>query len=343
MRTCLVIYISLLGNLAWSQAPYPQIDDLINDYEKDDLFNGIILIAEEGEITYFRSVGYANFTDRIKLTANTPMPLSSNTKPFTTMAVMILKERGLLDYDDKITTYLNNFPYQNMSVRHLMTSTSGLKRLYNKAAHGDELVSIQELMDFLVAKEPKLAFPPGDNYLSSVAGFSVLARITEEIVAKPFGLFIEEEIFQPLQMENTFLLTKETWQLPRATSYDRKNQEEEWFLGSYSGGIGIYSSAADLLKWDQALRTEKLVPRAAMTEAYTSVVLNDGSEFNNGFGWRKWKGKENLIFKNGTWVANNSILFRDLEKNRTVILLANRQNEVSNWELIEIVLGQLGY
>jgi len=231
-----------------------------------------------------------------------------------------------------------------MTIRHLMTSTSRLKRLYNQADDGDKRITTQELVDFFAAKQPRLSFSPGAKFQSSVAGYCLLAGVVEKVSGQTFGQFLEESIFTPLQMRHTFLLTEATWDLPCAISYDRHNREKEWYLGSYSGGIGIYASGEDLLAWDQALYGSTLVSPTTLKEAYTSLRLSDGSlsPLTLG-GWMRWQGKENQFFKNGDWVANHSLLFRDIATNTTLILLTNRQNEVSKFELMDFILPMLGY
>jgi len=340
----LIASLSLTNNLGIAQNNFDKLDSIFNDYKINDDFNGIVLIARNGKIIYKQNIGYADFNNGIKLDITTPMHLASNTKAFTVMATIILKERGLLDFDDKVKKYLKTIPYDNLTIKHLMTSTSGLKRLYNKAANGDDLITIQEMIDFCSDKKPKLSFEPGDKFQSSVVGYCLLAGVIEKVSGNTFSQFLDEEIFKPLNMNNTFLLKDKTWNIPRAISYDRNNKEKEWFLGSYSGGIGIYASAEDLLKWDQALYSEKLVSRESIKDAYKRIKLNDGtlSHISLG-GWMRWKGKENLIFKNGDWVANNSILFRDIENKTTIIILNNRQNRITKFDLMDIILPGMGY
>jgi CubicO group peptidase (beta-lactamase class C family) len=345
MNAKYIFYITffLTSTQSIAQENFNSLDSIFNLYEKDDDFNGTVLIARNGVVSYRRSIGYADFGNQIKLNT-TPMHLASITKTFTVMGTMILKERGLLNYDDKVKKYLTTIPYDNLTIRHLMTSTSGLKRLYNKAANDYGIITIQNMIDYCSNKKPKLSFVPGEKFQSSVAGYCLLAGVIEITSGKSYSQFLEDEIFKPLNMNNTFLLAEDSWNLPRAISYDRNNKEKEWLLGSYNGGIGIYASAHDLLIWDQALYSEKLVSQETIANAYERMQLNDGSHSHVTVGgWMRWKGQENLIFKNGDWVANNSILFRDIENNTTVIIMNNRENRITKFDIMDIVLPELGY
>jgi len=132
------------------------------------------------------------------------------------MAVMILEERQKLGYDDFVMEYLENIPYKNVTIRHLLNHTSGLKRSYKS-----DLVTIDQLVDYVVSKKPKLSFEPGDKFQYSNLGYSLLAAIVQEVSGKSFETFLNMEIFQPLDLTNTFLLTKDKWKRPRAICYDK--------------------------------------------------------------------------------------------------------------------------
>ena len=347
MKTKYFYFIALqflISSQLTAQKRFNSLDSLFNQYERNDDFNGVVLIARNGEVVFSRSVGYADFEKQIGLDLNTPMHLASNSKVFTNMCVMILSEQRLLKYDDKVKKYIKDFPYNNITIRHLMTMTSGLKRLYNKDTDGDGIMTNKELMDYLLKKKPKLSFPPGDQHQSSVVGYCILAEVIEEVTKKPFITFINEEIFQPLKMDDTFIVSKDNLNLPRAISYDKKNKEKEWFLGSYIGGVSIYASALDMLKWDQAHYTNQLISQEAISMAYERMKFNDGKFSHVTLGsWMRWNGQENLIFKNGDWVANNSILFRDIENNTTVIIMNNRQNRITKFDLMDAILPKIGY
>jgi len=97
----------------YAQHDLNSFSKLLDGYEENNDFNGIILIAEKGEIVFSRNIGYADFQNDIKLDLNTPMHLASNTKAFTNMGIMILAERGLISYDDKVIEYVQKFPYQD--------------------------------------------------------------------------------------------------------------------------------------------------------------------------------------------------------------------------------------
>ena len=339
----LLVLLCLMSIVVKSQTPSETIHSALDKYAKQDQFNGIIAIAEDDNVLLLQSVGYADFQNKVKIDQTTSMPLSSLTKTFTAMCIMILAEEGTLNYDDLVKKSLVDFPYQNTTIRHLLSHTSGLKSLYNRAADKDDLITIKGLKDFIVSKKPKLSFKPGAQFQYSNARYCLLAGIIEQVSGKTFSNFLNERIFVPLDMTNSFLLTTSTWDRKKAFSHDKKNRIEDWFLGLYSGATGIYSSVDDMLKWDQALYGEKLISQKAIQNAFKGKKLNDGTITHYGFGWKKWKGQDHLIFQNGDWVGNESVLFRDIDEKRTIIILANRQNGVDKWQLMEEILPVFGY
>ena len=323
---------------AFGQDEFEVLSKKLDHYENKDLFNGIVLIAKEGEVTFSRTIGYASFEEQIKLGEDIPMPISSITKPFTAIAIMILAEKQLLQFDDPVKKYLEDFPYDDITIRHLLNNTAGFKRIYK-----NNLLTTDEILTFVNDEQPKLLFEPGEQFQYSNLGYSILAALVKEIAQRPFSQFLEDEIFRKIGMDHTFLLTAEEANRIKANSYDKKNRVKEWFLTSYPGAKGIYASANDLLKFDAALSTDELVSQDMIAASYKSGVLNDGTMSNYGFGWRKWKGIDHLIFHAGDWVGNESILFRDIEKQQTIIILANRQNAITKWQLMDEILPQLGY
>jgi len=338
MKSLLSFLILLYCFNTFGQSEIENLNKKFDEYQEKEQFNGIIIITKNGEILLNRSIGYASFENKIELDSNTPMPLASNTKSFTAMAIMILAEKQKLQFDDPVKKYLKNFPYEDIAIRHLLNNTSGFKRLYKA-----DMNSTQDILKFVVNKKPKLSFLPGERFQYSNLGYSLLAVIVEEISRKSFAEFLDDEIFQSLNMNNSFLLTPENTNREKATCYNEKNKIAEQYIDSYPGGIGIYASANDLIKWDKALYTSQLVPQELILLSYQNGKLNNGSESNYGFGWRKWNGIDNLIFHRGDWEGSESIIFRDIENKVGIIILANRKNEITKWQLMDIILSELGY
>jgi CubicO group peptidase (beta-lactamase class C family) len=123
----LIILIGILGlNLVIGESDTKKIDQLIRAYHENGEFNGCVLVAQKGKVIYKKAFGYADYTVSESLTTKYQFRLASVSKQFTAMAIMILKERNKLEYDDPIVHYLSEFPYIDVTVRHLLTNLSGL-------------------------------------------------------------------------------------------------------------------------------------------------------------------------------------------------------------------------
>ena len=118
--------ILTVWNCRNSETKSDKIDLLLKHCHANAQFNGNVLVAEKGKIIYNSAFGIANFDPVDSLKVNSQFRLGSVTKQFTAMAIMMLKERGNLDYDDDARKYLPELPYRDMTIRHLLTHTSGL-------------------------------------------------------------------------------------------------------------------------------------------------------------------------------------------------------------------------
>ncbi len=127
MLVFLVISIFLSINL-YAQEKSRNLNKLFSYYNLNGMFNGIVLAAENGKIIFKKAYGFADFERKTHLDTSSVFSIGSVTKPFTATAIMILNERGLLSYEDKLIKYYPNFPsyFEHITIRHLLTHTSGL-------------------------------------------------------------------------------------------------------------------------------------------------------------------------------------------------------------------------
>jgi CubicO group peptidase (beta-lactamase class C family) len=319
------------------------IEKLLNTMHQNQQFNGTVLIAKKGKIITEQSFGYANPETGEKLTERSSFRLASVSKQFAAMGIMILKERGKLDYDDDIRLYLPELPYDGITIRHLLHHTGGLpdymglfeKNWESEKEFDDRSMAYNKDVVTLFAKyKPNIDFEPGEKYAYSNTGYVLLGEIIGRVSKQPIADFFQKNIFDPLEMKDS-----------RAYSLDDKFQLEsrvygfqytsrgtipnEWtFINGMIGDGGIYASAQDLLKWDQALYTEKLVKQSTLKEAFTSGKLNDGTETGYGFGWgvSETDNGELTVSHSGGWVGFRTNIIRVLDEKLTVITLTNHSS-----------------
>jgi CubicO group peptidase (beta-lactamase class C family) len=225
-------------------------------------FNGSVLIAWKGRVVLKKSYGMANETIGLPNTPQTKFFIGSITKQFTATAILILEERGLVDLNRPVSTYLPDFkhPYADkITIHHLLTHSSGLpnytdkmeiylKRMY--PFNPDELLN--------AIQNEKLLFEPGTDFLYSNTGYILLGAIIERVSGQSYEAFLHKEIFRPLGMLNTGYGRREAAHPDRADGYTLgesghlESAVPIEFSFLHSAGA-LYSTVEDMLKWDKAL------------------------------------------------------------------------------------------
>jgi CubicO group peptidase (beta-lactamase class C family) len=255
---------------------------------------------------------------------------------------MLLQERGLLQFDDPVEKYLS-IPYKNISIRHLLTHTSGLpdyQAIMDEHWDKSKVADNQDIIQYLQRYAPPTRFVPGSSYEYSNTGYVLLASIAEKASGRDFTEICRTEIFQKLGMQHTDLRTPAErsaienfarGHIPDSTgtvflsadSFPSSNYTI--WLGHREGPGRISSTAQDLLKWDQALRNNTLVQAATLQQAYTPMVLNDGKISYYGFGWDILDNSSEhiIVGHNGDNPGYKTQIIRSLYNGKTLIVLSN--------------------
>jgi CubicO group peptidase (beta-lactamase class C family) len=323
-----------------AQSPLNLSIDSLLRLQKD--FSGVVLVAEKGKPVYYKAAGYREFAKKIPLRNTDIFELASVSKQFTAMVIMMLKEKGLLEYDDLVQKYLE-IPYKGITIRHLLTHTNGLpdyQQIMDTHWDKTKVASNKEILEYLNRYAPPKLFEPGEKYEYSNTGYVLLASIAEKASGLDFIDLCRKWIFDPLRMKQTRIRTlaekaavtnfaighiyvPEKQQYVRADSFPSSNYTI--WLGNRKGPGRISSTAADLLKWDQALYTNKLINQPTLREAFTPMKINDGSLSNYGFGWMlpDDMGTGKIVMHTGDNPGYKTQIIRCLDKQQTIILLCN--------------------
>lgn len=347
MRWLLLLFIPV-----YSAAQQNQYDSLFASH-KD--FSGVILLAEYGKTIYHKAFGYRAFANQSPLQEDDIFELASVSKQFTAMIIMMLKEKEKLNYDDLLEKYIE-LPYKGISIRHLLTHTSGLpdyQAIMDKYWDKTKVAGNNDCIAYLNKYAPPALFEPGTKYAYSNTGYLLLASIAEKASGKDFIELCRQWIFRKLKMKSTDIRTleekkattnfaighiyvKEREKYVRADSFP--SFDYTIWLGNRKGPGRISSTAADLLKWDRALYTERLVKQSTLLEAFTPMKLIDGSFSNYGFGWslRSDSLLEKIVSHTGDNPGYKTQIIRYIDKKKTIILLNN--NVYANFA---VVLKQL--
>ena len=252
-----------------------------------------VAIVRNGRPILAKGYGFADLENDVPATAETVYRIGSITKQFTSAAIMRLMEQGKLSLDDTLQKFLPNFPTQGnrVTIRHLLNHTSGIKSYTSLGPKWQRVIRIDLTPDSLVslfANEP-FDFKPGDRWLYDNSGYFLLGMIVEKLSGKPYGLYLQDELFTPLGLKSTIYCDQSPLIKHRAQGYALRpdgrfiNAEPLSMTQPYAAG-SLCSTVNDLAAWTLALSSGKVVSPASYREMTTPGTLNDGKPLTYGFG-----------------------------------------------------------
>ena len=340
-----LLLLTILGSMP---APAPDSSSQI-----DVLFAGVdakspgaaVLVIKDGQPVFQRGYGVTDLRTLHKIDEHTNFRLASVTKQFTAMAIMLLVHDGKLRYDETLTEVFPEFPAygKKITIRNLLNHTSGLidyedimAKQYGNTPD-DQIPQIHDAgVLALLEKETAAKFPAGAKWAYSNSGYCVLAMVVEKVSGEPFGDFLRDRIFKPLQMTNTIAYEKGKNEVVHR-AYGHTKESNGWHETDQSstsatlGDGGVYTSLVDMARWDAALREHTLLGEKEMQPALVAVqptsapAEENGHRVNYGFGWyldsskghpRMWHYGETLGFR--------TTIQRFPKDNLTVVVLCNR-------------------
>lgn len=302
-------------------------------------FNGQVFVARHGTIVYDRCFGFADFRNSTPLTAETPFQLASISKTFTSTSVLLLHQEGKLHIDSLVVNYIPEFPYPNITVHHLLTHTSGLQnymwvmeRYWKQSRMPD---NEDMLATFIKYKRP-LDFVPGTRWAYSNTGFAVLGLLVERVSGQRFPDFLQERIFQPLGMLNTFVYDVHQEHQPEQRAFGFRPTRGRYAIipdVSHDGVVGdkgVFSTAADLYKWDQAIYRNELLTPQLWQQAFEKAQLKNTNTVNYGMGWRLQSFRDHRIVHHpGRWNGFRTSFKRYIDDDATLIILTNTNKSIA--------------
>jgi CubicO group peptidase (beta-lactamase class C family) len=306
-----------------------KIDELLAAHAKVNGFSGSVLLASRGVPLFAKGVGHANVEWQIPNTPKTKFRIGSMTKQFTSMLVMQLREQGKIKLEDSVCVYVTPCPeaWKPVTIHHLLTHTSGIPT-YTGIAAWQATMMMPKTIEQMVAifRDLPLQWVPGEKYAYNNSGYFLLGVVIEKASGKKYEQALQEMILTPLGLTDTGYDWSKTILPRRASGYAGKgdtlqNAAPLDMQQPYAAG-SMYSTVDDLLKWDQALNTEKLLPAAAKQVMWTPF------KDNYAYGWVVGEpavafGGYRRLMHNGGINGFSSVIFRLPDPNVTVIVLAN--------------------
>lgn len=296
-------------------------------------FNGSILVAKNGEVLFEDYHGFSNLHTKDTITPTTPFHLASTSKTFTGMAIMKLQEEDKLNLDDSLQVFFPQFPYSGITVRMLLSHRSGLPNyvyfMPADPAWRHRLATNNDMLQFMIDKKPALYSYPNRGFHYCNTNYALLALIVEKVSGQSFPEYLSNTIFSPLGMKNTFVFSiKDSANYRPSYQYNNRPFNLESMDCVY-GDKNIYSTARDMLLWDKAIYSNKIVSQATYEEATQPNSNERPSMHNYGLGWRLMimPNSTKIVYHNGWWHGNNTCFTRLVADTATIIILGNKFNK----------------
>ncbi len=293
IRYLFLVVLTTLSALSFvkGQNLNAQIDALLNEQYKPDAPGAVVLVAKSGKTVYRKAFGMANLEHNVKMAPDHVFEIGSITKQFTAVSILMLEEEGKLSLEDPITKFIENYPMHGhtITIHHLLVHTSGIKS-YTSLESWRKLwrkdMNPMEMID-LFKNEP-MDFAPGEKWSYNNSAYFMLGYIIEKASGMPYPEFLEKRIFSPLGMKNSYYGSMSAIIKNRAQGYQKKegyvNAEYLSMTQPYAAG-SIMSTVDDLLTWQLAIQSNKLVKKETIQKAFTDYKLNDGKPTYYGYGW----------------------------------------------------------
>ncbi|RAJ79902.1 CubicO group peptidase (beta-lactamase class C family) [Chitinophaga dinghuensis] len=315
-----------------------QIQQGLNDFYSKFVrtgFNGAMIVARKGVIIFEKYHGLENFRTRTPIIDSSAFQLASVSKTFTGGAVLWLADHDKLSLDDHLQQYFPEFPYKGITVRMLLNHRSGLPNyLYfcdSLWKDRDRFITNDEVIKLMEVHKPPIQHQPNTHFQYCNTNYLLLASIIEKVTGQKYADFMQQMIFRPLHMMNTFVYDPASPVRAHQTQSHKFNgqAEPDTYFDGVMGDKGIYSTAEDMLKWDQALYSGHFLKPETLKAAYTPYSHEKPGVRNYGLGWRLMvypDSTKNIVYHNGWWHGNNTVFYRFVQDSTTLIILGNKYN-----------------
>lgn len=360
------IFITILFfiNQTFAQTAPQSVADFFTSLETDKNINGNVLIAENNQVLYKKSFGFADFENRKSNSEKTVFQFDSISKTITAVAVLQLKEQGKLNLDDKFIKYFPDFPYPDVSLRQMLSHTSGLpsNEMFEETVtkNPDKIITNDDIIPEMLRLKRPLIFQPGERWSYSNSNFNLLAMLVEKISRSKFEDYLRKNVFAPARMETTFVKTTliNASHLPdEAYYYDYpypfssnrvritdmftlpRFKIEYYNLYGLTGSGSVKGTTDDLYKFDKALYDGTLLKATTLEEAFTPVKLNNGEtaianlggilKTSFGLGWFIFDDPSagKIVGHTGGRYGSQTMFLRNITKKQTVIFFDNAESE----------------
>jgi CubicO group peptidase (beta-lactamase class C family) len=299
--------------------------------------NGGFLVAKNGEIIFEQYEGVANYKLKSVMTSTTSQHIASVTKVITATAVLKLVSAQKLHLEQKVNTILKKFPYPDVTIKTLLNHRSGMRNYAYFTDKKDiwdrhKILTNQDILTIMATKGIDLEFKTNTRFSYCNTNYAMLALVIEEITGQSYKEAMQEMIFKPLGMKNTFVFDYEKDKLTATPSYRGNfSMVNMDYLDAIYGDKNIYSTPRDLLKFDMGRNTPDFFDPKLLQQVFIAYSNEYKGKNNYGLGIRmiNWETGLNFYFHNGWWHGNTSAYITLPKEKVTIIALSNKFNRMT--------------
>lgn len=327
------------------------LNSYLDAVEAQGAWSGAVLVAEGGRVLLERASSPANSPVGQRYTPDIPFPIASITKTFTATAVLQQVEAGAIRLDQPVAEILLGFPYPEVTVRYLLSHTSGLPS-YNAffasvlTAHPDTTFTNADFLAAVEAHPTPLRYLPGSSSNYDNVNYLVLALVIEHASGMRYQDYIADRILSPAGMTETRLVSladllndstrgtvvvpvlyPHTYSIDPIVAGSIPYIVSYWSTYRFLGFGGYVSTTHDLLRFDRALAGGRLLDPAMLDSAYIPVRLTDGNsnEGRFGLGWQVSQDTSlgRIVLHAGSSPGLSTVLIRNVSRDQTVVAFDN--------------------
>ena len=285
--------ILLMSSLAHVQTLPPddttKVDNLFAQWNKPDSPGCALGVYKDGQIVYKRGYGMANLNDDVPITPATVFHVASMSKQFTAASILLLAQQGKLSLDDDVHKYIPELPNfgEPITLRHLLHHTSGIRDQWSLLGlagwrYSQDLITDDDVMSVLV-RQQALNFKPGDKYMYSNSGFTLLAIIVKRVSGMSFREFTTKNIFQPLGMTHTHFRDDHEEVIKHdALGYEQDGKDKPFRMNltnfDTAGATSLHTTVEDLQLWDENFYHPRVGGPALIQQMLERGKLNSGEQ-----------------------------------------------------------------
>ncbi len=306
-----------------------EVEDFYLKHIKKSGYTGSFLVAKNGQIIYENYSGFSNKKNQELIDKETPLHVASVGKVVTAVSILRLVDAGKISLDQSIESIIPGFGNPGITVRTLLNHRSGLSYYgyYQNIWDNVTPISNQDVIDVIKSKKVPLSFTPDTRFTYSNTNYVVLASVVEAVTKKSFHQAVKELIFEPLNMQNSFVMDNLEVKDQVTQSYKSNYALMPWdYMDATYGDKNIYLTPRDFLKLDTALYSDAFLSSELKQQMFQGYSYETKGKKNYGLGFRliEMDNNENYTYHNGWWRGNTSSYIRLNKDNVCIILFSNK-------------------